>query len=146
MNRFYLLFALLACCTFGLQAQNSIVIPEGLNNGMDGFDVTWIDAFIEADTTAAGEQAHDTYLLEPGGLLTSPLLLTVAPATQDLSLVALNATAPLTPAGFTKASATLRSTASTSPSAMMVWTQPTTKLSPSVPGETLLLTPSTTAS
>lgn len=66
MNRFYLLLTVLVCCAIGLQAQTT-TIPEGLNTGSDGIPVTWIDAFIDADTTAAGEQNNDTYLLVAGG-------------------------------------------------------------------------------
>jgi len=66
MNRFYCLLTFLACATLGLQAQTT-TIPEGLNTGTDGIPVTWIDAFIDADTTAAGEQQNDTYLLVAGG-------------------------------------------------------------------------------
>lgn len=67
MNRFYcLLTTILVCCAFGLQAQ-TITIPEGLNTGSDGIPVSWIDAFIDADTSATGEQNNDTYLLVPGG-------------------------------------------------------------------------------
>lgn len=66
MNKFYCLLTLFVCCAFGLQAQ-TVTIPEGLNTGSDGIPVSWIDAFIDADTSATGEQLNDTYLLVPGG-------------------------------------------------------------------------------
>jgi|AntRauTorckE5430_2_1112549.scaffolds.fasta_scaffold00717_5 hypothetical protein len=66
MNKFYCLLTILVCGAFGLQAQ-STTIPEGLNSGSDGIPVSWIDAFIDADTAMNGSQNNDTYLLVPGG-------------------------------------------------------------------------------
>ncbi|MEM1359661.1 MAG: hypothetical protein AAGF89_15770, partial [Bacteroidota bacterium] len=66
MIRFYL-FLLACCCLAGLQAQNSVEVPANLVDE-DGFIFTYIDQYVEADTLENGDQAHDTYLLEAGGV------------------------------------------------------------------------------
>lgn len=66
MSRFYLFLTICLFACTGLQAQ-SVEVPPNLDNE-EGLMFTYIDRYIDGDTTASGEQAHDTYLLEAGGL------------------------------------------------------------------------------
>jgi hypothetical protein len=55
------------CCSFAGQAQ-TVTIPINLDGDND-FPFTYMDRFIDGDTTAAGERnGTETYLLEAGGL------------------------------------------------------------------------------
>ena len=65
MQKCYSLYILLFALTAALPAQ-SVVVPANLNT-VGGVPATFIDLYIEADTSDAGEQLHDTYLLEAGG-------------------------------------------------------------------------------
>ncbi len=67
MIRFYLSLIICLCTATVMQAQSSIEIPPNLENE-DGFMFSYIDLFVDADTLANGDQAHDTYLLEAGGI------------------------------------------------------------------------------
>ncbi len=59
---------LLATLCFALiGSAQSIVVPPNLN-GSTAFPFTYLSDFIDADTSATGEQLHDTYLLQTGGL------------------------------------------------------------------------------
>ncbi|MBC6994612.1 T9SS type A sorting domain-containing protein [Neolewinella lacunae] len=66
MTRFYAFLLTLLCCSVALTAQ-SVVVPANLTTA-GGFSFTDLDSYIDADTTATGERAHDTYLLEAGGI------------------------------------------------------------------------------
>ncbi|PSR14717.1 MAG: hypothetical protein DA408_02390 [Bacteroidetes bacterium] len=66
MKTHYIAFLSLMLLALGLSAQ-SIAVPPNLN-GTAGFPFTYLSDFIDADTSAAGEQLHDTYLLQRGAL------------------------------------------------------------------------------
>ncbi|MGB3799673.1 MAG: T9SS type A sorting domain-containing protein, partial [Lewinella sp.] len=66
MQKRYALFIVLLALAIALPAQ-SIVVPADLDD-VGGIAATYIDLYIDADTSDAGEQLHDTYLLEAGGL------------------------------------------------------------------------------
>lgn len=66
MTKLYTLLLAILCCFVTLDAQ-SVVVPANLTTA-GGFSFTDIDSYIDADTTATGERAHDTYLLEAGGI------------------------------------------------------------------------------
>ena len=64
MKKIY--FPLFAMLFFtGIISAQSIVVPPNLD-GTDLFPFTYLSDFIDADTTATGEQSHDTYLLQTG--------------------------------------------------------------------------------
>ncbi|WP_116105970.1 T9SS type A sorting domain-containing protein [Lewinella sp. IMCC34191] len=66
MQKRYSLYFFLFVLAGALPAQ-SVVVPADLDD-VGGIPATYIDVYIEADTSATGEQLHDTYLLEAGGL------------------------------------------------------------------------------
>ena len=66
MQQRYLLLLLVACFACGLGAQ-SVTVPANAD-GTEDFPFTYLDLFIDADTTDAGVQQNDTYLLEAGGI------------------------------------------------------------------------------
>lgn len=58
------------CLTFlivGMVNAQSIEVPPNLD-GTDQFPFTYLNDFIDADTSDTGEQLHDTYLLQRGSL------------------------------------------------------------------------------
>ncbi|MEL7162709.1 MAG: hypothetical protein AAFN92_18265, partial [Bacteroidota bacterium] len=71
MTRFY--FSLLACLLTltAVRAQeipdSAIVIPPDLIDE-NGFKFSYIDLFVDADTSDTGEPLHNTYLMEAGGI------------------------------------------------------------------------------
>lgn len=57
----------LALCLATAAAAQTVTVPPNLNND-NGFVYTELIDFIESDTSATGDQLHDVYLLEAGGL------------------------------------------------------------------------------
>ncbi len=66
MHKFYLCFLFTCVCAATLSAQ-TVTVPANLDGTAD-FPFTYIDLFIDRDSTAAGVQQNDTYLLEAGGI------------------------------------------------------------------------------
>ncbi|WP_020570931.1 T9SS type A sorting domain-containing protein [Neolewinella persica] len=67
MTKIYALLVALMCCSFALEAQ-TVTIPANVD-GDAGFPFTYLDRFIDGDTTAAGDRnGTETYLLEAGGI------------------------------------------------------------------------------
>ncbi len=66
MKKLYFSILSMLFIGFSMTAQ-SIVVPPNLN-GTTAFPFTYLSDFITADTTAAGAQAHNVYLLETGSL------------------------------------------------------------------------------
>ena len=66
MKKHYISFLALFLFSASILAQ-SIQVPPNIN-GTTQFPFTYLSDFIDADTSAAGEQLHDTYLLQRGAV------------------------------------------------------------------------------